>query len=268
MYFKDFPKFLYDFKNPDGRTTSSTIVRDITRNVRFRRDLLANISVYDEYDVIDGETPEIIAEKVYGNPNYHWIVMLTNNYSDYRTDFPLDETSLVKHIERKYPNSVLVRSSEAAQKISEIVLKMGVGQTVFSNQQEQALRDWLNANDYADLDGSSTTGRPSAADARRWVLGWAQPDRDPVVEEIVVKLLAAENAALGTFPSILFAPEAYYGIHHYINAGGFIVDSDTPGAVSISNNQYERDKNESKRRIKLVSKELIATILKNYKDIM
>ena len=164
MYFKTFPKFLYDFKNTDNKTTFTAIVRDITKNVRFRRDLLSNVTIYDEYDVVDGDTPEIIAEKVYNNPQYHWIVMLANDIFDYRTDFPLEENSLVKHIARKYTD--------------------------------------INA------------------------------------------------------------------VHHYVNAEGYTVDSDYPGAVSVSNNEYERALNESKRRIKLISKDLVAVILKNYKDIM
>ena len=265
MYFKDFPKFLYDFKNADGRTTSTTIVRDITRNVRFRRDLLANISVYDEYDVMDGDTPEIIAEKVYGNPNYHWIVMLANNYSDYRTDFPLDETSLVKFIEKKYSGVVLARTPDAAQLFSNIVLKIGLKQTVFSDPKEQALRDWLVTNDYANIAGGTTV---NATDARSWLLIYSKLVTYPTAEIYLTELLALENATPGTFPSDLFAPEAYYGIHHYINEEGYTVDSDHPAAVSVSNDQYEREINETKRRIKLISNELLATILKNYKDIM
>ena len=101
MYFKDFPSFYYDFKQNDG-TTKTSIVKDITRNIRFRRDILANVSLYDQYDIQDGDTPEIIAEKVYGNAQYHWVVMLLNEKFDYISDFPLDEVSLVKYIESKY----------------------------------------------------------------------------------------------------------------------------------------------------------------------
>ena len=63
MYFKDFPKFLYDFNY--GNVTKTTVVTDITRNVRFRKHILSNVTLYDEYDMLDGETPEIIAEKFY-----------------------------------------------------------------------------------------------------------------------------------------------------------------------------------------------------------
>ena len=78
MYFKDFPKFLYDFKYDNTDQTKMSVVRDITRNIRFRKEVLENYTLYDEYDIKDGETPEIIAEKIYGNPEYHWIIMLVN----------------------------------------------------------------------------------------------------------------------------------------------------------------------------------------------
>ena len=97
MYFKDFPKFLYDFKYGTTSETKTSVVRDITRNIRFRKEVLENYSLYDEYDIKDGETPEIIAEKIYGNPEYHWIIMLANQRYDYLNDFPMEYVTLVKH---------------------------------------------------------------------------------------------------------------------------------------------------------------------------
>ena len=92
MYFQNFPDIIYDF-DING-TTSVIQVKDITRNIRFRRDVLANITIYDEYDVIDGETPEHVAEKFYGNPEYHWVVMLINEVYDYKQDWVLSYNDL------------------------------------------------------------------------------------------------------------------------------------------------------------------------------
>lgn len=161
MYFANFPQFLYDFKI--GGVNKTSVVKDITRNIRFRRDILADITVYDEYDIVDGETPEIIAENIYGNAQYHWIIMLANDRYDYIEDFPLAEPQLVKVITAKYPGT--------------------------------------------------------------------------------------EN-----------------NIHHYVNAAGFIVNSDASGAVSVSNSENERAQNEKKRRLKIISPKLINIVLKNYKE--
>jgi hypothetical protein len=100
MYFKKFPKMLYDFRiNGD---TKGVVVKDISRNVRVRNEILANVTLYDEYDIIDGETPEIIAEKKYGSPLYHWVVMLCNEKFNYIDDFPQSAYELEQHITTKY----------------------------------------------------------------------------------------------------------------------------------------------------------------------
>jgi hypothetical protein len=101
MYFQDFPNFLYDFEFTKNKR-DALVLTDITRNIRFRRDILANITVYDEYDVKDGETPEIVAEKIYGNAEYHWIIMLVNERFDYRADWVLSIPRLEEFVAAKY----------------------------------------------------------------------------------------------------------------------------------------------------------------------
>jgi hypothetical protein len=44
MYFEEFPNFLYDF-DVNGKR-KAMLMTDITRNVRFRRDILSNITVF------------------------------------------------------------------------------------------------------------------------------------------------------------------------------------------------------------------------------
>ena len=65
MYFSNFPKIVYDFDLTSG--VDYKVVTDITRNVRLRKQILENISLYDYYDIAEGETPEIISEKIYQN---------------------------------------------------------------------------------------------------------------------------------------------------------------------------------------------------------
>ena len=100
MYFKEFPNFLYDFKIKDE--TKALIVKDISQNVRIRTEILANVTMYDEYDIRDGDTPEIISEKIYGSPLYHWVVMLCNHKFNYIDDFPLPTYELEQHVTTKY----------------------------------------------------------------------------------------------------------------------------------------------------------------------
>lgn len=100
MYFKQFPNIYYPF-NIKGVDTLK-IVKDITLNVRVIRDVLENVLLYNEYYIQDGDTPEIIAEKMYGDPNLHWTIMLVNGKFDYVNDFPLSDASLEQMVLEKY----------------------------------------------------------------------------------------------------------------------------------------------------------------------
>lgn len=100
MYFDNFPSFVYPF-NVNNKIEYK-LVKDISQNVRVRKEILSQVTLYDEYDIRDGETPEIISEKVYGSPLYHWVVMLCNERYNYVDDFPLTIPQLEKHIDDKY----------------------------------------------------------------------------------------------------------------------------------------------------------------------
>lgn len=112
MYFQKFPDVYYEF-DIGGQTVLKPI-KDITRNIRFRKAILENITLFDEYDVQDGETPEIIASKVYGSPTYHWVVMLANQRHDYATEWPMDYHSLNSYIAEKYTNPEAISHYEDA----------------------------------------------------------------------------------------------------------------------------------------------------------
>lgn len=99
-YFSKFPIITYEFSKTDEKL--SYLLLDITRNVRFRKKLLQEITLYDEYDIIDGETPEIISNKVYGSPFYHWVVMLANDRYDWVKDYPMTDSELDAYIIEKY----------------------------------------------------------------------------------------------------------------------------------------------------------------------
>ena len=100
MYFSRFPLIEYEFEI-NGKV-ERRVVRDITTNIRVRKEVLENVTIYDEYDIRDGETPEIIAAKVYGSSMYHWVVMLCNQRYDYDADFPLTDRQLDQYLADKY----------------------------------------------------------------------------------------------------------------------------------------------------------------------
>ena len=111
MYFTKFPKILYDIKQ-DG---NSKVVTDIFRRIKVRDKIKNNISLMDKYDVGEGETPETVAFKVYGDSNYFWIICLMNNIVNRFYDWPLPEFMFQKYVADKYSNPDGIHHYEITQ---------------------------------------------------------------------------------------------------------------------------------------------------------
>jgi hypothetical protein len=100
MYFSKFPYTYYSLDD----VASVQVIKNILMRVQISEEIKDNLSVYDEYDITDGETPEIIADRFYGNSQYHWIVLHMNDIIDPRFDWPLSTHNLIKYCESKYDN--------------------------------------------------------------------------------------------------------------------------------------------------------------------
>ena len=91
------------------------LVPDIFRRIKVRSKIKDNISLYDKYDVGEGETPESVAFKVYGDTDYFWVVCLMNNIVNRYYDWPLDEYVFQQYVKDKYDNSEGIHHYEKLQ---------------------------------------------------------------------------------------------------------------------------------------------------------
>ena len=98
-YFNYFPKTPYFLT--EG-TLSADVITDITARFGFEPSFKNNTAIYYEYDIQDGDTPEIIAAKMYDSPERHWAVLMLNDIVDAQYDWPLDQRSLIRFIDSKY----------------------------------------------------------------------------------------------------------------------------------------------------------------------
>jgi len=89
---------VYDVKgNKDYK-----LLPDILRRVKLRSGIRAGSFLFDNYDVIDGEKPEDVAFKYYGDPEYHWVILMTNNVTDRFYQWPLSQPQFQEHLTDKY----------------------------------------------------------------------------------------------------------------------------------------------------------------------
>jgi len=96
-YFSKFPKVSYNFGG-----NNVDLVTNITVRFALEKKLKENTVAYFNYSIVDGDTPEIIASKLYGSPEYHWIVMLLNDIIDVEDEWPLQYNAQNRFIDRKY----------------------------------------------------------------------------------------------------------------------------------------------------------------------
>ena len=98
MYFNKFPLMAYDMKN----NGNYKLLPDIMRRVKLRSGIAAGRYLFDNYNVITGDKPEDIAFKYYGDAEYHWVILLTNNITDRFYQWPLTQPQFDAFLTDKY----------------------------------------------------------------------------------------------------------------------------------------------------------------------
>lgn len=73
---------------------------DIFRNISFSN--VSTSAAFDDYYIQDGETPEIVAAKFYGNTTYSWLVLLVNGQLSLKTDWFTSAEEFDRYVESNY----------------------------------------------------------------------------------------------------------------------------------------------------------------------
>lgn len=110
-YFSYFPKTIYNLDN----SNSLDAVTNLMNGFSFDESLTENSILYYEYTVADGETPEMLAHKIYGSVEKHWVILKLNGVVDVKTDWPLSQKNLMEVINNKYANNGILTSQTGYQ---------------------------------------------------------------------------------------------------------------------------------------------------------
>jgi len=116
-YLDLFPNIQYDISKLD--LSNYETITNITFRVGVIKSVLTNISSYYEYVVRDGETPEILAGNIYGNPESYWIILYANDIYDPQYDWPLDYKSFQNFIINKYGSYAAAQGNHHYEKVIE-----------------------------------------------------------------------------------------------------------------------------------------------------
>ena len=162
-YFNFFPRTPY-YKGVNS--TSLDELTNITARFGFQADLKNNAAAYYNYLVKDGDTPEIIASKIYGSPERHWIVLLFNDIIDPQFDWPMPYKTFIDFVDAKYTANGAANttvqtglawsmSTNNVKSYYKIIKRVTSDTTPQGTTIEEKIE--VDANTYANVTTSSTT---------------------------------------------------------------------------------------------------------------
>ena len=123
MYFSKFPLIIYDSVG----NGEFKIVTNLLRRVAVRSKSKTNTLFFDTYDVKEGETPEMVAHKLYGDPELHWVVLLVNNVTERYHQWPKNTNQFLAYINDKYSDVDATHHYEISQVSGDTTIKIDIG---------------------------------------------------------------------------------------------------------------------------------------------
>jgi hypothetical protein len=243
-----FPKIPYDIEKT--KISDYELVTNITFRVGIIREVLNNAGSYYLYTVKDGETPEIVAENAYRDPEAHWIILYANEIYDPQYDWPLSTRAFRNYIVNKYRN-------QAAQSLS-------ISNTVITDTQ---VISWTQ----------DTTNEDSVHHYEKQIIRYNATDDVTMSINIEVNksnLTSVLNSTLENVPYDFYTsantsdPRAleFSGAFETFNINGKTINETIKGAA-ITYYDYENELNEAKRFIKIIKSEYYSQIIEEYKTI-
>jgi hypothetical protein len=226
MYFKSFP---YTYYSLDDASTVQ-VVTNITNRVTLSDEVKTNLGLFDEYDVKDGETPELVANKFYSNSELHWLILHYNEIIDPRFDWPLDTNNLNRQVAAKYTDVNATHHFEDASGNYTNGNAYILSSNAFTNfsVNDAIINNTNSGTGYITVKNSSSNVRITITEG-----GFKTGDQ----------ILKSANTSISA------------------NITSTVILSGTP----ITNFTYEDELNESKRKIKILKSSYIDAIVNDFK---
>ena len=102
-YFNQVSDFYYQSQLPTVKSSSDFIkVKNLFRRAKIRDEFFKDVTVFTKYTITGDERPDQIANAYYGSSSYDWVVLISNNIIDVKTEWPMSEYDFQQYLSRKY----------------------------------------------------------------------------------------------------------------------------------------------------------------------
>ena len=230
MYFKSITDVAVDI---DG-SGNVDLLKNLTAKAKVSDDLLNNAGYYQTVEVIDGERPDHLSQRLYNTAQFHWTFLLLNpQIKNIWDDWPMSSSQLVEYCTNKYQYL-------AADTDDSLVDKFKIGETVTGGV-------------------SGATGTVKQIHVN---LGYVVIEKTAgtfsVTGESIVGLTSTDSAQCNFIKSQAYAP------HHHVDSSGNWVKRAASGTTPYTYIDYESAVTEQNRNIKVIKPENISDVARKF----
>ena len=101
-YFRRLPDLEYVSRLKDSKLSDYIVVKNLFKKGILREDIYQNLATFEKYKIIGDERPDNVAQKIYGNSELDWLVLVSNNIIHIQTEWPMRQNDFDEHLLLKY----------------------------------------------------------------------------------------------------------------------------------------------------------------------
>ena len=102
-YFRELPNINYvSLLKDKNKNDERILVKNIFKRAKLRTDVDQAITAFEYYEISENMRPDVVAENVYGDPELDWVILITNNITNIRDEWPLSNNDLYNYMVEKY----------------------------------------------------------------------------------------------------------------------------------------------------------------------
>ena len=135
MYFSIVPNISYDEKPISYPFSESDFVtaKNFFRRYKINEDVFSNVVYFQKYSITEGLRPDQLADTLYGNPFYDWVILLVNNMVNAQYDWPLNNYEIYKVLENEYDDPYSeIHHYEIKETIAQYTAGLHVDETFYN----------------------------------------------------------------------------------------------------------------------------------------
>jgi hypothetical protein len=101
-YFSKVPNFDYVSRLPDAKISDYIRVKNLFKKGKLREDIFQNLAFFEKYTINGDDRPDNVSFKVYDDPIFDWVILLSNNIINIQSEWPLPQRDFDQFLLEKY----------------------------------------------------------------------------------------------------------------------------------------------------------------------